>query len=140
VEDSRPNSVQTSLWIFVVITVIPLLVGVFDLSNPTPMGDAAAAYSYGIMFLVVIGVPYYGLLAFLALMTYRGRNWARWIHSALLVISIVVGIVGLTKGASQSTSTLRGVGSLLLHAAAAACVVLLFTRKANAWYSGDGDV
>ena len=124
-----PMTVRISLCLLVAAVLATPLIGMLD-SAPTPTlpEGAGPAVIAATLFLVA----FLGLVAFVAVMAYRRRNWARWVHGALFVLGLAVYIPTMVATFESSSSSVL---SLIVTAAEVASVVLLFTRDSNAWYS-----
>jgi hypothetical protein len=130
-----PRAVRASLWLLVGGFAAGLVVAPFD-PRPWPkwtaVPDPIAA--------VVTGFALIGVLVFIALRTYQGNNWARWVQliGFLAAIPSFLRDAGARFGAAPVVSFIY----VVLFASELAGVALLFTPVANRWYRrslGDGD-
>jgi hypothetical protein len=125
-----PNSVRVSMWLLIASAIATPLVSLLD---PTPIPQLPEG-AVPLAFLAFVGffVPFFGVLIFFAVMAYRRRNWARWVHSAILLISSAVYVPLQAKAFEVSASL--AVLNVILTVIELASLVLLFTRESNAWY------
>ncbi len=126
-EPARPQSVQFAcqlLLVALVLSFAPLFPGIRDEAP----GDAEIP--------IVIGIVIYGVLIGIALAliakTYAGRNWARWVNSALLVLGWWITAKDL--GTDLQDSPLGAVLSVVVALLEIAATWLLFTGAGGRWF------
>jgi len=122
-----PASVRTSLRLFLLGLAVSIAIIPFDRRPWPPMPPAAA-----VVIAVISGVVIFGLLAFVLVRTYQGRNWARWVLLVLLLLAVpgtLRDAAGYFRGASVVTIVHASIFCLNV-----AAVALLFTRTSNLWY------
>jgi hypothetical protein len=125
-QSPMPKTVRASLWLLIGSFLATPVVGVI---NPTPfpgLPDGSVPF-------VVVFVLFLGLMVLVAVMAYRQRNWARWVHSVMFVFGPIVSVpVQMEMFSTSPATSLLG---LMLYAAQLASVALLFAPQSNAWYS-----
>ena len=126
-----PTSVRTSLWLLVTGLIATPLTSLLDPTPLPPLPEGSGPMVMAV--LAVFFVPFFSLLVFFAVMAYRRRNWARWVHSAILLLGAVL-YVPAQVGAFEAHPLLSGL-NLVVMGLELASLVLLFTRESNAWYS-----
>jgi hypothetical protein len=122
-----PRSVRLSLWLFLGGVALGFAMIPFD-PRPWPPRPEAPVFITAIF----LGAALFGALAFVALRTYQGRDWARWVQ-------LVLAVVALPGAIRDAVAHLAGAPVITTIYAAIFCaeivaVALLFTRAASLWY------
>lgn len=122
-----PRPVRASLWLLVCGYVLGLALSPFD---PRPWPRIPDRWTFVVALL--LGALILWLIVFIALRTYQGRNWARWVQLVTQVAAIpsFVRDLGLHFGAAPIVSSCYA----LIFMAEVLAVSLLFTPVANQWY------
>jgi hypothetical protein len=128
-----PKTVRISLWLLVGSVVASPLITIMD---PAPLPKLPTA-TWQIVLMTILSI---GLALFLAVMTYRGRNWARWVHAFIFVFGSLLAFLFLAQSQESSTSHVISSLDAIVYAAEVISVALLFVRESNAWYSGNAQV
>ena len=126
-----PKSVRISLWLLVTGVIATLVTGLLD-PTPTPAFPEGSG-PVVILSILMFFVPSLGLMIFFAVMTYRRRNWARWVHSAISLLGLVLYVPA--QVAAFEVSAYLSLLNLVLAGVELASLTLLWTRESNAWYS-----
>jgi hypothetical protein len=80
-----------------------------------------------------------GAAILLVVMTYRRRNWARWVYSLTFVFGSLLQLPAQIREFSAAPAAIAAL-HLLVYAAAATSIALLFVRESSDWYSGKAQV
>jgi hypothetical protein len=121
-----PKTVRISLWLLVGSTLAGPLLSLID---PTPLPEfPSAPWAFLVFFLAFLAV-----IVWIAVMAYRRRNWARWVHSIFFVLglALVFSMPAENFPASPVMSSLN----FVVGVAEVVSIVLLFVPQSNAWYS-----
>ena len=122
-----PRTVRVSLWLLLAGVAAGFALAPFE---PTPW--PATPPMPVLIATIVLGAALFGALAFVALRTYQGRNWARWLQLALLAVVLPGAVRHLLEELGSAPAV------TLIHAAILcaqiASVALLFTPTSNSWY------
>jgi hypothetical protein len=122
-----PRSVRLSLWLFLGGVAVGFAMIPFD-PRPWPPRPEAPVFITA----VFLGAALFGALAFVAVRTYQGRNWARWVQLVLAIAALPGAIrdaLAHLGGAPLSTTIYAAI-----FCAESVAVALLFTRSSSLWY------
>jgi hypothetical protein len=124
---SMPRSVRLSLWLFLGGVALGFAMFPFDPRQWPPRPEAPV-----LIIAIFLGAALFGALAFVALRTYQGRNWARWVQ-------LVLTVAALPGAIRDAIAHLGGAPVITTIYAAIFCaeivaVALLFTRTSSLWY------
>ena len=122
-----PRTVRVSLWLLLAGIAAGFALAPFE---PTPW--PATPPMPVLIATIVLGAALLGALAFVALRTYQGRNWARWLQLALLVV-VLPGAARHLLDDLGSAPAVTSIHAAILCAQIAS-VALLFTPTSNSWY------
>lgn len=122
-----PPSVRASLWLFLADMAVSFAIIPFD-----PMQWPPRPATPVLVATILVGLSFFGALAFVALRTYQGRNWARWIQLVLIVLPLPRSIrdAAVHLGDATVFDTIHAA----LYCTAIIAVALLFTPTSNSWY------
>jgi len=126
-----PKSIRTSLWLLVGSFAAGALITIL---NPAPLPKLPPV-TWQMLLMAILS---FGLVTFIAVMTYRRRSWARWVHALFFLGGVLLLIPAQTK--VPSTSYVISSMTVIVYAAQVFSVALLFVRQSNAWYSGQVQV
>jgi hypothetical protein len=122
-----PRAIRASLWLLVGSYVAGPLVTIMDPAALPKLPPITWQ-------IVLMSLLSFGLALFLAVMTYRRRNWARWAHALFFVCGSLLALPAQMQ--ERSISLAIPSLHLLVYVAEVISVALLFVRASNAWYSG----
>jgi|SRR5690348_5880669 len=126
-----PQPVRLSLWLLVAGVIASPLISLLDPTPTPPLPEGSGPLLFFVI--IVFSVPFFGALIFFAVMAYRRRTWARWVHSGILLFGIVLYVPA--QIAALEVSIPLPLLNLIVAAIELASAALLFTRESNAWYS-----
>jgi hypothetical protein len=125
-----PKIVKVSLWMFLASIAAGPIIGFL---NPTPVPslppDSGPTLTLAVL---LFFVPFFGVIAFIAYCTYRGRNWARWVFAAFTAFGAWAYLK--TLSADLSVHLLIGVLEAAVLLVQVGAVALLFAPASNQWY------
>jgi hypothetical protein len=122
-----PNSVRLSLWLFLAGVAVSFAMIPFDPGPWPPRPEIPVLIPA-----VLLGAVVFGGMAFVALRTYQGRNWARWVQVILTVAALPAATrdTAAHLGASPAVTTIHAA----IFCTTIVAAVLLFTPTSNLWY------
>jgi peptidoglycan/LPS O-acetylase OafA/YrhL len=128
---AMPRTVRISLFIYVGLLALGLLQVAMDWGDSSlPLlvfEDTARAAAFAV---------FMGLTILLAIFAYMRRNWARWLHALITMAGVSLIIFSeIYYFSIAGTSTGGGIFGLAEPLLQALAVALLFTPKANSWFS-----
>jgi hypothetical protein len=122
-----PRVARVSLWLLIAGYLVELAVTPFD-PRPWPTFTDTRA----LITAIVLGIAIIWVITFIALRTYQGRTWARWVQ--------LITLVGATPSFVREVDAQFGIAPvvcsihILLFVTGAVSVALLFTPTASVWY------
>ena len=140
----RPGSIDMAvklIWVAVALTVVSTLLSFLylddavdnalenDTTGTLTEGSARSAIIIVTVLVLAIGV---GLYAMLAYFIGKGKNWARIVYTALAVLFLLLGILGM-GGDSPAATTLLGVVQIAITVAT---LFFLWKRESTDWITG----
>ncbi len=140
-----PTPVRTSvklMWVGAALTLLGLLFVPLQIDairdqvaeQAGPGVDTDTVFNSAIAFAIVIGLISVGLWALMAVMTRKGKGWARITATVLAGLNILVTLSSLT-GATGATPTLLAlIPSVASVIVAGVIVYLLWQRPASEWF------
>jgi hypothetical protein len=122
-----PRPVRASLWLLIGGYLVGLAIASFDAGQWARTPDRQTLITA-----IIVGIAIVWLIVFVALRTYQGRNWARWVQLITQVAAFPSFIreIGALFGIAPVVSSVYA----LLFATQAVSVALLFTPTASLWY------